>query len=394
MSRQATAVRDWLRQLSDHDGDDRWLAAHEQELLEAVQQGIYMSHAFHDAVEILLQTFPYFALVLHHVETWSEPLFSALIQAQDLRDNELQIRIFTQLGESYLTKGKSSAAHDAFQIALGRAQEGQFQEMMLAAYIGLIRTLYRSSTPGDDPGLVTKALALNKHVHDLSLKAALHQSILLLYLRVTEMSAEAVGHGQMAYVYWHYLENELEMAKTAYLLAAAYRWAGQVTSAERWLQYTSAQFERTPYKRQYALLSCEEGTLHLHRKNYEAAEQWFNLTLGEATQIGAVDYTAMAYQGLGVAQIGLKHYQEARTNLSQAIEYWRNLGDYFELASVHHAMGWLEAECKRLDIAHTWFAKALEICSQIPHTDQRTWMEKYIRDTVDEVNQNTGLSDG
>jgi len=321
------AARDWSQQIQDHPDDSQWLSRQEDTLYPVIQSSLYKPPAFHDAVELLMRVFPHYALVLFHVKRWSPLLLQALVQAQDLRDNEIQIRILTHIGEAYQTLDKNEAAYEAFQIALARAGEGQFKAMMLAAYIGLIRM--QSVSMGDeyDPNLLTQALVLSHEIDDLALKAALHQSLSLANIHTRETVA-AIEHGQIAYVYWHYLKNDLERAKTLYLLSAAYRFMWRLKQAEELLQKAAEGFENTSYNRQYTFLAYEAGALYLQRKEYEAATQWLMMALREASNI---DYTALiisSQHGLGIAQTGLGQFDEAEANLQHAINGWQTIKNY------------------------------------------------------------------
>jgi tetratricopeptide (TPR) repeat protein len=378
-----TTIRDCLRQVESHQKDTRWLSQHEDKLHTVVAGSIYRQSEFHDAVEILMMVFPHYALELCH-QKWSTTLVSALVQAQDLRDNEIQIRILTQLGEGYITWGKNTLSREAFSIALERAREGQFKAMMLAAYIGLIRM--QSVSMGDtyDPDLLSKALTLSREIDDLTLKAALHQSLLLAYLHTRETVA-AIEHGQIAYIYSHHLGNRLEMAKTLYLLSAAYRFAWLLERAEGILQFAAEKFEKTDYNRQYAFLAYDAAALHLLNKEYNDAAQWSTIALSEAINIDIPYLITASHHALGIAQTGLGQYQEAEQNLKYAIKGWEKLNNYYELVSAHQAMGNLDNKRREPENALLWLQKALELCMKTPPSSHRTWLESHIRETIEEI---------
>jgi tetratricopeptide (TPR) repeat protein len=379
------SIRDWLKAVQLHMEDNPWLSRNENNLHAALKDALHKPPTFHEAVELLMLVFPHYALVLFHSKRWMPLIQEAFSQAQDLRDNEMQIRILTLMGESHITGAKNSAARQAFKIALERAKDGQTQEMEMAAYIGLIRVQYINIDGDSDPELFVKALKLEKQIDDLGLKAALHEAISLAYIKAPRTTTLAIGHGQTAYVYWYRLENKLEMAKTAYILSAAYRFAGQLEPAKKWLERASALFEKTDYSRQHTMLAYEQGSLHLQQKDYEAAEQWLNIALEEAIQIGSVDYEACAYHGLGIAQSGLGQFAAAEKNLERALKAWETVGDRYELASAYHAIGHLHHRQKNFVTAREWFNKGLEICKGIPQQSQREFMEKHIHDTLDEI---------
>jgi len=384
MLKSVMSIHDWLEQAQNHADDPRWLTEHEDTLYTVVKGGLRRDHEFHDAVELLMTVVPHYALVLYHPQRWSPLLFEALVQAQDFRDSEMQIRILTQMGEAYITRGKNDAAHEAFTIAIERAGEGHLKEMMLAAYIGLIRM--QSASMGDeyDPNLLARATALSLEIDDLGLKAFLHQSLSLAYIYRRE-TVDAIEHGQIAYVYWHYLGHELELAKTLYLLSAAYRFAWRLKRAEDLLQIAARSFENTAYNRQFAILAYEAGAQYVQSKDYDTAIQWLLIALREAVTIDVTHLIASSYHALGIAQTGLGYYEEAEANLKQAITKWEKLNNYYELANAHQAMGNLENKRRQPENALTWLQKALELGMHTPPSYQRTWLENHIRETIDEI---------
>jgi tetratricopeptide (TPR) repeat protein len=386
MLQPVMSIRDWMKTVKQHLNDHSWLAQHESDLYSLLKNGLQRPPTFHDAVDLLMFIIPHYAFTLYHHKQWMPLLLEGLLQAQLLGDNEMQIQILTQLGESYMNGSQNAAAREAFNIALERAHVDQPKAMMLAVYIGLIRIQYLNIIGGEpDPDLFVKALKLEREVDDLALKAGLHAALSLAYIKAAQTTALAIGHGQTAYVYWYRLNNKLEMAKTAYLIAAAYRFAGQIDAAQQWLGRASALFEKTGYNRQYTILAYEQGSLYVQQKHFEVAEQWLNMALDEAIQIGSVDYEACAYHALGIAQTGLGQYATAENSLKRALAAWETVGDTYELANAYHAMGNLHRVQKDYAAAIDWFDRALIICEKIPQPVQRAFMEKHIRDTIDEI---------
>src|SRR5215813_8530389 len=158
-------LRNWLKQVQTHADDGRWFSKHEDVLYPLIAGSLQKPPEFRDAAELLMAVFHHYAFVLYHVKRWSPLLLDALVHAQTLRDNEMQIRILTYLGENYLTSGKYAAAGNTFKIALERARDGQTKEMMLAAYIGLIRMQSVHLADSFDPDLFVKSLTLSKQVN-------------------------------------------------------------------------------------------------------------------------------------------------------------------------------------------------------------------------------------
>jgi tetratricopeptide (TPR) repeat protein len=383
---------EWLKQVQSHQRDDRWLTGREEELFSVISDGLHSNPSFLAAVDLLLLVYPHYALVLCHVQRWTTLLFDALLEAQTLRDNEMQIRIFNYLGRGYVLNGKNSAAQDAFLIALDRAQQEQYKEMMLAAYIGLIRLMYVNVPQPIERNIVVEALELAHEVDNFELRIILYESLALIYSRSTESSDQAIGYAQTAYAYWYRLNNDLEMGRMAYLLTASYRLIGRLDQAGLWLERTAANFEKTDFQRQYTLLAHEQGTLYLLQKQYEQAIQWLELSLREAVQIGSKEYMASAYHDLGLTYIYLEQYDVAEENLMAAIPLWAVVEDYYEQSNTHEAMGYVEYKRGNLTEAKRWLDLALTLCQQIPQENQRAHRQKMVREQIDEIFNNTGSS--
>jgi tetratricopeptide (TPR) repeat protein len=384
-SNYAMSINDWLQQVQDHGGDSQWLTSQEEALFSVIYDGLHSHATFHAAVEILIMVFTHFAMVLYHVQRWSSLLLDALLEAQTLRDSEMQIRIFTLLGQSYIMRGKSAAAQDALLIALNRAQEGNFKEMMLTAYIILIRTMYVNAPQTLEADTVLKALALADEVKNSDLKATLYGALALVYSRSDDTSQQVLAYAQTSYAYWYGAHNELEMARMAYLLVGVYRLVGRLDHAGQWLERTAKLFEKTEFQRQYTLLAYEQGTLYLLQEENEAAEQWLKMSLEEARKIDSQEYMASAYHALGLVYTNLQRYDEAQSQLQEAITQWRAVGDFFELASAYEARAYLEHKRGNRDEAQRWLETALVLCPQIPQENQRAHREKKIRELMDEI---------
>jgi tetratricopeptide (TPR) repeat protein len=374
----------WLKLIYQHSDNGRWLSEHENDLYAATKDALYRNPTFHEGVDLLMLVGPYYAFVVLHTQKWLPLFLEAYLQAQDLRDNEIQIQILTQLGEAYLASGKNEMARESFKIALKRAQEGAVKESELLTYIGLIRI--QSVSMGDeyDPQLLSLALNLSHEIDDVSLKAQAEETVLLAYIHQRE-TAKAIEHGQIAYILWHHLDNRLEMAKTLYLLSVAYRTELMLGRAEALLQIAADFFENTEYNRQYIILAHDTAVLYLLQKEYEPAAQWATVALREASSIDVKAHIVSSHHVLGLAQTGLGQYDDAAKNLQQAMKGWEELNNYYEIASTRQAMGNLENKRKHPAEALKWLEVALEWCKKAAESRQRDWLEDHIRATIDEI---------
>lgn len=377
-------IQGWLDEMENHTDDPRWLDDNEDKLFQDISAGLYTPCVFHDTIKLLNQVYPYYALVRFRAKRWSPLLINGLMQAMDLRDNEMLIQIYTQLGESQLITGKSQGAHDSFQTALDRAQEGESQAAMLAVYIGLIRVQALNLDDAYSETLVDNALQLNPEVDDLALTSALYQAICLASL-TWKQPVEAFEFGQSAFVGWYALGKEIELGKSAALIAEVFRFTQNFRQAESWLDLAADYFFRTGYKRQDALISYQRGALLVDQGELDAGEQWLQQSLEEASAAGWDHYIALASHSLGILQGKQKKFTNSEANLKNALKFWEKMGDIYEMTAIHHAMGWLENKRGNSDAARKWFHEGLQLAERIPHQKQREYMQKLISETIDEI---------
>jgi tetratricopeptide (TPR) repeat protein len=319
---------------------------------------------------------------------WSSLLFDALINAQLLQDDELQARVWAQMGESYFVAGQHSEARQAFETALQRARQGRTQEMMLAAYIGIIKLQSFRLDDGFNFAFVQEALALAQQVGDLALRMRLFSALTFVFTRRHETHL-AISYGQTAYAYWYKTNDVLEMARAALTLADACRLAENLVQADRFLDLAASLFNKVEYAPSYFLIAYETGVLYLHHQEYVSAQQWLIIALREAAKTDYSYNLALAYHSLGIAQIGLKQFDQAEKQLLEALAIWEKLDHRYHHAHNYHALGYLEGERGNKKQALEYLYTALNECLETPEIQAQHVLEQMIRSTIDELNELT-----
>jgi hypothetical protein len=61
------------------------------------------------------------------------------------------------------------------------------------------------------------------------------------------------------------------------------------------------------------------------------------------------------------------------------------LGDDYELASAHQAMGNLENKRGNYESAYKWLQTSLLLCDKLPLDGQRDWLISHIQATIAEI---------
>jgi tetratricopeptide (TPR) repeat protein len=357
--------------------DSGWLSRNEDVLFADVRRGLNQPPLFHDAVKLLMRIFPYYALVQMHTHRWWPLLLDALADAQNLRDNDMIIQILTQLGESYIVFGKHAEAKTVFSQAMKRAGEKQIKEMLLTAYIGLIKVETTQISSGFTRDIAQHAIRLALQVSDRSLKATLCQTLATVYAyrKETELG---LGHGQTAYGLWQQLGNQLELGRTAIVLSQIYRTCSRFDRAAYFLELAQEHFARTDLERQEAVTAYEKGSLCLEQRDPESARVWLELALEEYQQRGMDNHIAGASHALALALIELGELDKARANLQAALATWEGLKYWHEQANALYALGYLDYQDKRYAQARKAWEQALQVCDQLPDAAVRSTLEAQI----------------
>lgn len=381
------AVRERLDDLLAHTNDLKWLAANADMLYGTLESALNYPPQVNDAIEGLIAICPYM-FTRSDFKRWSALLFDALINAQLFQDDDLQARVWAQMGESYYMAGQHSEARQAFETALERAWQGRTQEMMLSAYIGIMKLQSARLDGSFNLEFVQETLALARHVDDLDLRARLYSELTGVFTRRHETPL-AIGYGQTAYAYWHKTSRVLDKARTAFMLADAYRVAGHLGQADHFLEEAASLFTQVEYARSYWLIAYETGLLYLNHQEYVSAQQWLTIALREAGKLEHPYNLAVSYHSLGIVQTGLKQFDEAAKKLLVALAIWEELDHPYYYAHAYQALGYLEGQRRNKPQALIYFDDALREALRVPEMQGRETLQQLIRESIAELNDPT-----
>ncbi len=380
-------IGDWLRYIKNSDKPFNWLIPYEANLLSLLQTGLNRERDFRKSYDLLTIVFPYFALNLSHSEQWSPLLADALLMAQDIQNNEFQVKVFRWMGESYLKIGQHQSARSAFSTALERAETGQIDDMKVAVFTGLFKLQWFDLRQNVSQMLVEQALATARCVEDLKLRADLYEALAFAYGRMRETKV-ALGYGQTALVYWQSLNDSSGLGRAAYTLAAVYTQITQITEDKRFLKYAIQYLEmahdalsQTNDVWQYPLLAYERAVIYYQLEEYETAASWFQQSLQEADRINAPHYVVIAHHGLGLAQAKLSQFNSARHYLLKALESWITLKNNYEQASVLVGLADLELCAGNRTESTAYIHDGLIITDQIEDNE----MQQFLRDQFQDL---------
>lgn len=371
------ACRRWLRDVQEHEHDEYWLDQHGDEIYLLIQSCLSSPPKFEQVVDILLIVFPYYALQRSDILRWTNLLIEALLIAQTIGDDDLQIRLMQEIGQGRLVEGHYETARFAFLYVLEHAQYNHYDKMALAAHIGLIalESLHQTSYMADS--FIRDALTLAHSMKDPALLARLHLVLCSAYAQLVR-PLEALQYGQMAYAYWHSANNPTERGKAAYALASVYRFINKFDLAEEYLAIAEEMFSHTSYRRQYTLTIYERGVLFSKRGQYDEAVQWLEQAFNEASLLGINYLIASTRHALGFAQFELRQFDQAQENLKNAVIAWKTLKNSYQQANVYCGMACLEIRRGDQEQAGEWLRQARRLLDEVPQQELRDYLEKWI----------------
>jgi tetratricopeptide repeat protein len=385
------SVSDWLRYIKNADESLNWLSPYEDNLLNLLRQGLNREHQFRKSYELLTLVFPYFALSLSHTEEWSLLLRDALLMAQDIKDNDLQVKVFRWMGEAYLKVGKHEPARKVFSTALERAEAGQIDDMKVAVYIGLFKLQWFNLKENITQTLVQQALDTANRIQDRALQADLFDSLAFAYTRLAETEI-ALGYGQTAFAYWKSVKNHSGIGRTAYTNAAIYMQVSQLkdnkrflTQAISFLEIARDELALTNDKWQYPLLAYEQAAIYFQLEAFEEAASWFQQSLSEAEQTNSPHYVVIAQHGLGLAQSKLKQFSSARRLLLVALNHWNDLNNSYEKASVLAGLADLELRDNNQPRAKAYIDEGLGCIEEIQDEKLRQFLRDQFEDIISQL---------
>jgi tetratricopeptide (TPR) repeat protein len=378
-------TRDWLRYIQNEGSDLSWLAPHEEALISLIQRDLYRDSEFHRAYDLLLLVFPYFGVILEHLDEWLSLLMDALLQAQSLRDNERQVQILRWIGRAHLITGKHHASHDIFAIALERADEGKIDHMMMASYAGLLKLYWFDLRQPLIQQVAEKAMEIVQRVEDFRLKGELYDALAFAYARIGETQM-ALGYGQMAYVLWNAVHDSGGIGRTAFTLAEVYRYAARYEDSDicleralDFLEIARSNMAKTQHVWQHALIAYTQASIYFQRGQWPEAESWYQIALEEAVNMNRPQYVVVVRHGMGLTQAKLGQFDPARRNLQQALTFWKQMNNLYEQANVLYGLADLEVLAGNIRLARDHLKDALELCSQLNNVKDvaslRDWLQ-------------------
>lgn len=372
---------EWLERLGQFATNrppDDWLRQHESAIRASIAHDLYYDPELRNAFELLIRLVRIFVVEFFHPTEWESVLFDALLQAQELQDRPTMVQVYAELGAAYYAMGRSKRALSAFEIALDRARTHELEKMELAAYIGLIRVQATNLSADFEPDLFAKALERSHQgAHDET-RAALYQALALVYINRWQLT-EGLNWARKAFRLWRSLGEDMEIAKTCYLLAVGNRMGKRLKRAQYWLRRSEMYFSYAPYAVQKVLLETELGTINYDLNNFANANDHLQVALQLAKEIQFQMALPTIHYALGATELELGELELAEGNLELARVGWIAQDNKPDLTKVFIAKAYIQIIRKRFEEASDYLYEAEVISKTLTETSQREHLLKYIQ---------------
>ncbi|NWF68667.1 MAG: tetratricopeptide repeat protein [Chloroflexi bacterium] len=377
---------DWLPELRERHKDYHWIAARADQLFQATNAAVRRPPQHRKAFEALTLLHSYIVLYDDWAR-WLRPWYDTLINLQNVKDSRAQTYIWNGLSGLYAVSGDHKRVRAALQNSLERAEEDDDQDLLLAAYIGLIQLQCLHQDEFFTPELIERVLRLAKHVNQFKRWGQLHQALAMAYNHRGETD-QALGHGQMAYAYWLKMNDTVQMARAAFTLSQVCRIARLFPQAVLFLNVSRTLYAQNPSGARHAVLDYHQGLIYLDQENYVEAADWLHYALQELSRLNQQHFhVAAAQHSLGIALVHLRRFDEAQANFEAALTIWQEQQNDYEHANLYYALALMEKLRGNTAQAVISLKQALAVCVRVPPSSLRTRLQEEMRALLTEIDK-------
>jgi tetratricopeptide (TPR) repeat protein len=375
-------LKELLKLFRECSGDNEFLEANQKQLEKLLSHTLNTDATFHEAVATLFAVAP-FVHKQDDQSQWQRITWDALVGALNLKDGGLQAQILTIFSRFHMLEGNHNLARQSIVNARDRALEQNNEVALLLAYIRFFELFVFQPVDISRAEVVQPVLELASRVNQPHLSTQLHYALAHFNNHWGDRE-RALGHGQYAYVLARYHGDHDYLARTAYLLVTICR-LSYCRAAKHFLQVAlDTDFSSLPAHDQMTSLMHQSALYYEMGKLAEAADG-YRAALKLTERLKRPYYRASCLQGLALAQIRLKQFADARTNLRRAGKIWKKHGNIMDSVNHRFTEGFLEAWQSNAPIALELLDDALEMCDEIPPMASRDALRKQILETRQHV---------
>ena len=363
----------------NHRDDYEWLESHLNNIHNEIQQQLEANPAVGEAIEMLNLVMPY-VMTRNDYLRWEPLLYSGLQHAMTLRDNNLLIQLWANLGESHLQIGHYQTAAEAFDVALKRANRSAGTEDILLARIGVLKstTIFKME---DVEQFISDTLDIAQSIQDMSLTARIHYTLAVAYTNRAE-TAKALGHAQIAYVCWHRLGNTFEKNRSSLIAAEACRVALCFEQAIHFLNTVDGHFTQNFDE---ALYTYQRGVILLEMARFDDALYWLEQALDTCLKLDRPYMAGAAQHALGLVLIEMDAFDDAYRHLRRALVTWQKIENRYQQAELLYALGYWHSRQNEPNQAQHLYLDALGLSESIVASPLLTDLRQRIQDDLTEL---------
>ena len=371
-------LKEQLKLFRECSSDNEFLKANQKQLEKLLFHTLNTDATFHEAVDTLLAVAPF----MHKQDDqtpWQRISWDALVGALNLKDGGLQAQILTIFSRFHMLEGNHNLARQSIEKARDRAIEQNNDVALLLAYIRFFELFVFQPVDISPSDVIQPVLELAARVNQPPLSTQLHYALAHFNNHWGDWE-RALGHGQCAYALARYYGDNDNLARAAYLLVTICR-SSYCRAAKHFLQVALAtDFSSLPAHDKMTSL-MHKSALHYEMGKVAEAAEGYSAALKLTEMLKRPYYRASCLQGLALAQIRLRQFDDAGANLRRAGKLWKRHGSTLDRASHRFTEGFLEAWQGNDLIALELFDDALVMCDDIPAMASRDALRKLILET-------------
>lgn len=375
-------IRERLALFHRRRSDDKFLSANQHALQRLLFHSLHTGALYHDAVETLIAVSP-FAYRQHDQSVWQQITEDALIGALNVRDGALQAQLLNLLSRYQMLEGKHELARKNIEQALSRAQEEKHELALLWAYIRFFELLVYQPQSFSRHEVINEVLALANRVNHPFSTVTLHYTLGQFYTRWEDYE-RALGHAQVAYALARRLQEPNSVFRTIYLLVGICR-ASFCPATRHFHKLTkTVDPARVPLFDQIAAIA-QESALYYEMGQTEAAAEGYKDALRLLDNLPRPVHRADYLQGLALAQVRLRQFDDGEANLKRAGEIWEKHGSPRERAYHRYTYGVLEAWRGNTAAALAHLRAAMMLTEEIEQAVSRDHLRELIEEFIQQV---------
>ena len=383
-------LKEQLTHFRERNEDRSYLDQNQEHLQRVLSRSLNTDAAFHEGVATLLSV-AHFIYRQDIQPVWQQITWDALLGALTLKDSALQAQIMNVMSRFNMLEGKHELARQNIEKALARAQEDDNDLALLWAYIRFFEYLVYQPADFSRHEVVKRVLALADRVNEPRTSFALHHALAHFYNRWGDYE-RALGHGQMAYILARRQHSNRDMLKACYVLVGICR-INFSPAARHFLRVAESVDETHLSIIDQVSVLAQQCGLHYEMGQYQAAVDGYHDAIALLQHLNRPFHMASCLQGLALAEIRLKRYDDAQTHLEQAEELWKIYGSAYELAHLRFSQGFLEATRGKSRFALRLLGDALQMTDSIPDMASRDQIRDSIMEFIQRVETGKQLED-